>query len=286
MPQIVVDRSGELRKGTFYQFNVPFEDEPVVESPTAEWIVVPRTPRGDELTLSGKETYTWIEMTSGWEHRVETKDCPADKEHVTHQYFKKMRGEKMGGKRLSPFIPSDSNQIVLSEALYDQIAPLKLRGARIDLLDLRDHHTDAKITGFWSLQFVGKTKLRLPKFVDVPNRCPHCHKSKIICESCGHWSAYCSACEKQMVIIETKHLGKTDPRLAFEDGLDPILGKTWDGSDLVQARGRNFASKRFIDWLLRIHAAPFYAEPVWFCVDGMSDQQKKWLDDLQKPFDV
>jgi len=42
----------------------------------------------------------------------------------------------------------------------------------------------------------------------------------------------------------------------------------------------------FIDWLLRIHAAPFYAEPVWFCADGMSDQQKKWFGDLQKPFEV
>jgi len=37
---------------------------------------------------------------------------------------------------------------------------------------------------------------------------------------------------------------------------------------------------------LRIHAAPFYAEPVYFCVDGMSDQQKKWFDELQKPFEV
>jgi hypothetical protein len=38
------------------------------------------------------------------------------------------------------------------------------------------------------------------------------------------------------------------------------------------------------DWLLRIHAAPFYAEPVSFYIDGMNDQKKKWLEDLQTPF--
>jgi hypothetical protein len=41
-----------------------------------------------------------------------------------------------------------------------------------------------------------------------------------------------------------------------------------------------------LDWLLRIPAAPFYAEPVYFCKGGMNDQQKKQLDDLQKPFDA
>jgi hypothetical protein len=91
-----------------------------------------------------------------------------------------------------------------------------------------------------------------------------------------------------MVIIESQHKGESDRRIPFEEGgtWNVIEGNSWDGSDLIQARGTPYASKRFIDWLLRIHAAPFYAEPVYFCVDGMSDQQKKWFDDLQKPFDA
>jgi hypothetical protein len=51
----------------------------------------------------------------------------------------------------------------------------------------------------------------------------------------------------------------------------------------VQDRGRKLASKRFIDWLLRVHAAPFYARPISFCMDGMNDEQKKWFDEIQKP---
>jgi hypothetical protein len=49
--------------------------------------------------------------------------------------------------------------------------------------------------------------------------------------------------------------------------------------------GHPIASKRFIDWLLRVHAAPFYAEPVLFAVDGMSDEQKRWLKELDKPLE-
>ena len=110
----------------------------------------------------------------------------------------------------------------------------------------------------------------------------------MICDGCGEWYVYCKRCKKQMVITESMHKGVNDNRIPIEDdGIWRVLeGKTWDGSDLVQAKGAPFASKRFIDWLLRIHAAPFYAEPVYFCVDDMSEQQKKWFDDLQKPFEV
>jgi hypothetical protein len=128
MPKIVLDRRGDVRKATFYGFNVPFEDRPVVVTPAADWIVVPRTPTKDELLRKGMDTYAWIEMTSGWEHRVETRDCPADKEHVTHRYFKKMGGEKMGGKRLSPIVPSDTNQIVLQDELGARLRALKIPG--------------------------------------------------------------------------------------------------------------------------------------------------------------
>jgi hypothetical protein len=94
----------------------------------------------------------------------------------------------------------------------------------------------------------------------------------------------CENCGKETHVIDYLHKGAGDKRIPFESGLEWIIdGKTWDGSDLFQWR---YASKRFIDWLLRVHAAPFYAQPVWFCVDGMNDQQERWLDELQKPFEV
>jgi hypothetical protein len=65
-----------------------------------------------------------------------------------------------------------------------------------------------------------------------------------------------------------------------------IDGQTRDGSALAKTWGMNFASKRFIDWLLRVHAAPFFAQPVWFCVDGMNDQQQRWFKELEKPLEA
>ena len=111
-----------------------------------------------------------------------------------------------------------------------------------------------------------------------------------MCLACGgDWNAYCKVCDKPMVVVNNKHAGLEDKRIPYEDRSWRILeGRTWDGSDLVfsSSRHQNYASKRFIDWLLRVHAAPFYAEPVWFCVDGMSEPQKESFDDLQKPFEA
>jgi hypothetical protein len=88
-----------------------------------------------------------------------------------------------------------------------------------------------------------------------------------------------------MWIIDHKHGGPDDKRIPYERG-HVIDGQTWDGSDLVKISGINFASKRFIDWLLRVHAAPFYARPAWLYLDGMNDEQKKWFDELQKPLEA
>jgi hypothetical protein len=288
MPKIVLDRSGNLRKSIFYRFGVPFWDNAEDLDPTPDWIVVPRTPSNDELERRGHPMYMWIAITSGWESRVETKDCPTDPTHVAHRYFTKNAGEAFGGTRVAAFVPTDTtNDLTVTKDIHNRITQLSLRGARLDPLNLKDHHSGRRIDGYWTLQFVGRARRRLPKIVDASNRCPHCGIGIIGCEDCGQWNPYCSACKKEVAIWHTKHEGPGDKRLPIEE--DPwrvIEGKTWDGSDLVQAGGWNFASKRFVDWLLRIHAAPFYAEPVWFCVDGMNDQQKKWFDDLQKPFEA
>jgi hypothetical protein len=62
-------------------------------------------------------------------------------------------------------------------------------------------------------------------------------------------------------------------------------GKRWDGADLINSNGINYISKRVLDWLLMVHAAPFYAKPARFCVDGMSDKQLARLEETQKPLD-
>jgi len=288
MPRIVLDQSATLHKGVFYRFTVPFEDRPVVETPTAEWIVVPRNPTGEELRSQGKETWLYIDDRPDFDSSFEIKGCPADPSHVTFSYYTKIAGESFRG-RVSPIIAAANGLVVvISDALKQRMESLKVSGARTDAMRVTDHYTDAPVKGFWALQFVGKVKRRLPKFVDAPNSCPYCGKSKIICESCGYWNLRCLHCGKQMVILDSAHGGQSDKRIPYEHGCNwrIIDGNSWDGSDVLGGSSSTYASKRFIDWLLRIHAAPFYAEPVFFCVDGMSDQQKKWFDDLQKPFEA
>jgi len=290
MARIISQTCGDLRRSVFYLFSVPPNEPSPALHPGADAIYSHRAPMNDESARQGRETYMYTIGVSGWDSRVETRGCPADPTHVTHLYLTEIEDEAFGGKRLSPFIPHDTSMTyVLSESLRRRMEKLGIRGARIDSLRLTDHVSRTWLHGFWALQFVGKVMRRAPKIVGGPNQCPHCGKSKIFCEGCGYWTGSCPFCGKGLAVIESQHSGTGDRRVPFEENLIEVLeGRTWDGSDLVQTglQMRNYASKRFIDWLLRIHAFPFYAEPVWFCVDGMNDQQKRWLDELQKPFEA
>jgi hypothetical protein len=290
MGKIILDRHGDLRKGIFYAFHVSFDDSTDTLKPGPDWIVVPRTPTDNALRERGEDPWRYFNGFNDYEDRLETKNCPADENHVTHVTYRKFCAEAFGGTRVSPFVPQDHwLYFALSAELWRRLQPLKLRGAKLGPLDVRDHVTERKLNGFGAVQFVGRATLRLPKFMDSPNRCPHCGVGKVVCESCGYWYVSCCACQKQMATIPENHKGNDDKQLVIEEDLWRVLeGNTWDGSDLIQTSGgsRSFASKRFIDWLLRVHAAPFYAEPVWFCVDGMNDEQQKWYAELEKPLEA
>ena len=289
MAKIILDRNGDLHGSTFYRFNVPFNDATDGLPRTPQWIVVPRTPKEDDYTARGQVNWMWMSGLGDSEDRIATKDCPADPNHETHWFYQRVISEAFGGKNVSLFIATSIGDcFALSDELKRRIDALKLRGARIDPIDLTIHVTGEKAKGYWALQFVGKASLRVPKIVGVPNQCPYCGRGKIFCESCGDWQGACPFCkESGLAVLEEVHGGEDDKRVPFEANLWNIIeGRAWDGGDLIQAHGDKFASKRFIDWLLRIHAAPFYAEPVYFCVDGMTDRQWKWFDDLQKPFEA
>ena len=195
MRKIIQDRAGDLRERVFYRLGVPFNDEITAGVPTPNWFVVHRTPVNDAFVLAQKDTYMWIEMTGDWDTRVETMDCPLDNEHVTHRYLTNSQGEAYGGTRLSPLIvTSDCDTVILSGELRRRFEPLRIRGARIDPLDLRKGDAGPKLKDFWILQFIGRAKLRLPKIMDTQNLCPYCNRGKIMCDGCGEWYAYCLDC--------------------------------------------------------------------------------------------
>jgi hypothetical protein len=288
MGKITLDRSGDLRTRIFYRFGVPIEGSADNRAPSPDWIVIPNTPGNDKLRKPGGDYYVRVEDIPDYNDRIIDEACQIDPSHMTRFIYRKTRGEIQGGGHTSHFIATVSGSFFgVSETFRSRLERVNVRGARLDPMEVTLNLSELKNLNVASLQFVGKASLRRRKFVDVPNRCPHCGQGKIMCEYCGLWNGYCKVCEKPMVIVKSMHAGKDDKRIPIEENLTRIIeGRTWDGSDLIQAHGAPFASKRFIDWLLRVHAAPFYAEPVWFCVDGMNDQQKRWFDELQKPFDT
>lgn len=287
MGKIVLNRTGDLRSSLFFRFDVQSDDDFTLKKSKAGLIIAPRTPSNDALIDAGQPGYVQIEELPKREDRVETKDCPVNTDHVTHRWYKAPKGDAAGYSRLSPFLKTNGLYFAISLALCERLRALSVKGAQLDPFKIIVNQSHLRELNVWALQFVGRAKLRQPVFTNIPNSCPHCGKGQIVCQSCGEWTGQCPFCQKQMVVSEFKHEGKHDKRIQVEEGLRSILEvKNWDGSDLVQAGFGCYASKRFIDWLLRVHAAPFYAEPVYFCVDGMNDQQKKWFDDLQKPFDV
>ncbi len=285
MAKLVSDTSGNLRKGVFYCLGVTWNDEIIaLEEPVEDWIIARRHPTNDALIDAGRPGYLAIEDLPSKQDSVEIKDCPANPSHVALSYFSAVRGDARGYSRLSTFVESTYGMLAVSKELYLRLDALKPKKARLDLFKIIVNQSDLPTPEVWALQFLGRIRKRPPKLIDTANECPNCHRGKIVCESCGLLIMSCENCGEQMHIHEDVHKGPGDKRIPYaRDRKMVVEGKTWDGSDLVQGC---YASKRFIDWLLRIHAAPFYAKPVYFCVDGMSDQQKKWLDDLQKPFEV
>jgi hypothetical protein len=154
MGKIVLDRSGDLRKGLFYRFNVPFDDGTDGLPRTSQWIVVARSPKEDEVAAKEGVTWMWISGLGDEEDRVTTRDCPADPSHVTRWFYRRFKAEAFGGKRVSPIIATSfGNCFALSDDLKRRIELLKIRGSRIDPIDLTVHVTGEKAKGYWALQF-------------------------------------------------------------------------------------------------------------------------------------
>jgi hypothetical protein len=286
MGRIIPDRQGELRPNAFFAFGVPFDDDKENDSPV---LSAARSPTDAALRDRGEVPYRWITPYSTDDDVEKLRECPSDPEHVTYSLDRKMSGEACGGNRLASFVPMNVLcPFAVSDEFRRRIERLKLTGAHFHSMKLRDTTTGNEVLGVSSFQFAGRARIRLPTFVDAVNACPFCSKGKIVCEGCLQWNPYCLHCKREMTVPAARHGGNDDKRVPFEPGLWSILdGKHWDGSDLVQTSGGNrmFASKRFIDWLLRVHAAPFCAEPVDLYIDGMSEEQHRWLKDLEEPLE-
>lgn len=309
---IYQDDSGTLRTDLFYEFIVPLDpDIAELEYTKADgWeYISKRSPTelelAEEAEAAEAEERAWLEAGITKAKRVKLDRCPADPSHVTQSGFASLEVEVWNSADqkilLSEFnltktwyeMPCEVDALLVPQTFMERIKQSGLTGAAFVPVSIKDPEgpLEKTLPPLFVFQFRGKSCLRPSQVQGAENACPFCSHKPLICQSCGYGNSTCPACEKSTWTIKEQHGGPADQQLIVSPLSQreiPVLeGSRWDGSDFVYGNGddpmaTNFISKRALDWLLQVHATPFCARPVKFCIDGMSDQQQKQLAEIQK----
>ena len=146
-------------------------------------------------------------------------------------------------------------------------------------VNIKSKTTPAYDTDLVSLIFTGTPCLRRRKFTGGPNACPFCGFKPLACDSCGHIPDDCPQCDEYP--FKTNAAGVPGIELGAGNMSGSIIdGQRWDGSDMICGRNQLrdlVVTRRFVEWLLAIDAAPCVATPLPVCVDGMTADQIKML---------
>ncbi|WP_417385343.1 hypothetical protein [Gimesia sp.] len=309
MPEYHVgqDYSGTLKSDLFFEFVVPEDSDlaHLVYPKQEGWeYISKRSPT--ELELAEEDTKAWLEVGILKQKLNRNKNCNTDPSHVTEVYFTELVLELFNSDEdeviLSEFnltrpwfeMPGDEQATLVTKAFADRVRQSGLRGATFLPAKLNNSEQPAnrKIPPLFAFQFQGKKCLRPFKVQGAENACPFCGRKPLICQECDFSYSTCPQCDQSAWTPLNKHGGPKDKSLIIsppeQREILVMEGKRWDGSDFVFANGIEFVnpgiiSKRALDWLLSIHAAPFCARSLKFCTDGMSDQQRQQLEEIQKP---
>lgn len=299
MDNIVVDRSGTLKDGYFFELAVMPNEEHISiehsETPKSD-IVSLRQPTDSELFQTKKMSYVAarVDEINGADI---AHDCTLNKTHATASFWKNIKIGLSGGPLYSDLIYGDlegERTLLVPDRMAQRLKGTLLRGYRlvevssIDFSRIPNQSLNAKTFRLYELQFRGRACKRGFSVQGAPNSCPHCGRTPLICPECGHYELDCPDCGKEAWIAKKNQKGVADKRLipAGWDQWRPrvIDVNRWDGSDFVfvtlDASGlrTNVVTKRVIDWLLSIHAAPFVARPVLARLDGATPEQLKMLE--------
>jgi len=283
---IVLSRDGDLRAGIFYELIVS-DDELFLElegKHTDDYISAPLMPTSDELFLDGR---SYLKANWKTDRGVEQRrECPLHRSHVTARYWKDVTVRLSRGPDVPPLILLDADatrSILVSSTLAEalrktEFTGMRLRSVRVDPESTHRPDRAGKPLALFELQFLGRKCFRPLSVVHAPNQCPWCGKAPLICEGCGYRDLFC--CGKRHWIGRASHKGESDRRLiaaGFEKWRPAIIeASVWDGSDFIfggidQGLRDHVVSRRVVNWLLSVHAAPFYARPVLVDVAGADD---------------
>lgn len=281
MDQIVYDEGGTLLDGVFYEFDVPFGEDIDDSDADDTWIHSRRTPSDQELLENGEDAWMWIELLCDLENVKAKYGCSVDKSHVTEKYWDPFEADVLGGARLSEFIPTGStSEIVVSAPFASRLKRTILTGFETVPVKVIVNQATLVDPMLFVLQPRGRNCLRPMKVQGAPNACPFCGRRPLICPACGYYESLCSQCGNTSAILSRVHRGEDDKRLKIAPVPQPgrvLDGAKWDGSDFINC-GWYFITRRALDWLLSIHAAPFYVRPARVCIDGMSEEQLRQLE--------
>ncbi|WP_298869328.1 hypothetical protein [uncultured Gimesia sp.] len=301
------DYSGTMKSDVFYELAVPMDsDIAELEYHKAEgWEYISKC-SPTELELAEEGRRAWLECGIVNSKNTKQKKCPSDQSHVTEEYFSDLEVELWHSEDQevlqSEFnltrpwfeMPRHEQALIVTASFAEQIRQSGLTGAGFVPVKIKDPDGPAEksIPQLFALQYQGTKCLRPFRVQGAKNACPFCGHGPLICQECGFPHFSCPECNHSATTPKDEHKGPADKTLILsppeQREILVLDGSRWDGSDFVYVSGNseldtNVVSKRALDWLISIHAAPFCARPVQFCIDGMTDQQLQQLDVVQKP---
>lgn len=284
--QLKCRRTDDFLKGLFFEFEVPaYYQEEERNFPKGAVLVGERLQGNDLNWLSH---YKCLRILEDPPSLVRTNPlcprCEADGAYThTVQVIQRVAVESFQGDVEGDFFPQDdiSDNYFLSTKLAERIRMSGLSGVEFGKVTLLQSG-GMKLrepTGVEVLNSLGKGCEASGKVLaeGVADTCPFCGDSPIFCPECRKFRNPCAKCKKKTGIVAGHEDGPDDRRLKIEPApgaLRIINGQLWDGSDFNQS---GMITKRALDFLLSIHAAPFWYRPALVDVTGVSDEKLKQI---------
>ena len=288
MDEIQFNTTGSLEKKAFFYFSgctIDLSDD--------EQQIAPGCVMGQSRLLKWEDTDDF--MARGvWgdyagQERIVVQRCSLHPNHILRSRLTRTDIDLFGGQIYCEFIPTNYSGAIVTSTLRDQIAQSGALGCHFSEVAVNVSHPARanlrlhRISG--NTAFLERPKI-LPK--GRPNHCPDCGTAPLICPACAYQEFVCSKCSKRLMLggpldyLEKHgipyHIQDRPPEGKVFDGA------SWSGDDVMESPNHELiVTRRFVDFLLAIHVGPFVALPIQIWTDGMSKQQREWLERAKKP---
>jgi hypothetical protein len=223
---------------------------------------------------------------------VKVPSCAAYPTHTRHVRSK--YSWVASGDDLSPFIPSlgliAGEAVLVRGDVAKQLRATSFSGFKLIATQPFDYEGQPRKLSqpVFIIEFMGKRCDKIVISPDVPNKCPFCGDGPIVCPECRNvYYPECPKCRKEYAAEQKRPGGKWEyvDRLKglFTEDHRTLIGRDWDGSDFHGGGADNprYISKRVLDWLLGLHAAPFAVTSVTVDTTGMTDEQLAKLETMK-----